>query len=269
MAKKVNPTKGMIEIANLSPDEIDLINSVRSPSERVGQWQERCGAKNRPDPDTGEIRTCRHMAGMGTTHPGVGHCKHHGGNTPAGNKYAARKYAEKLLGRERERFGGNPELVGDISPAEALLEEVRRSVALVRWLEQRIAMWQYDSATPEEQLGWERLGGLPALMAETARGASSFTDEREWLMIYREERKHMASISKMAIDAGVQERLVRLAEDQGRLLASAIQAVLDALNLTPAQHAIVPQVVPVILRKVASGDATFALPKELAPVNAT
>jgi hypothetical protein len=47
--------------------------------------------------------------------------------------------------------------------------------------------------------------------------------------------------------------MVKIAEDQGRILATAIRAVLTALNLTPAQSDRVPIVVPEILRQVSTG----------------
>lgn len=60
----------------------------------------------------------------------------------------------------------------------------------------------------------------------------------------------MVRVSKLTIDAGIQERQVRLAEQQGMLLASVIRAVLERLNLTPDQHALVPQVVPTVIREL-------------------
>jgi hypothetical protein len=72
------------------------------------------------------------------------------------------------------------------------------------------------------------------------------------LMLYREERNHAARVSKMAIDAGLQERMVKIAEDQGVILATAIKQVLDALNLSPSQASMVPEVVPGILRSLSS-----------------
>ena len=205
------------------------------------------------------------------------------------------------------RFGGDrtsPDLA-TLSPEQALLEEVRRSAAFVRFLEERIARWNLQPevhALVEAYVTSDKSGlvypppndpakkkghnqptlarhldalledvehnmELPALIrTHDQTGISSFTDAREWLQLYREERGHLARTAKMCIDAGVAARLVTIAEDQGRILASAIRAVLNALNLTPDQAALIPSVVPPVLRAVAADqpipdvNALLALP---------
>jgi hypothetical protein len=49
--------------------------------------------------------------------------------------------------------------------------------------------------------------------------------------------------SKMALDAGVAERQVRVAEAQGELLASVIKAILGDLGLSKDQQAVAPGIV--------------------------
>lgn len=375
----------------LSQEEIDRLNAFRNPSDRIDTTAV-CGARLSMDTLTRRLSedplnklpsTCTHKAGWGTTHPGIGYCKYHGGNTPTGKKNAARLYGQALVETKKreldqlrdhlassDRFGGN-RLLTDITPEEALLEEVRRSVAMVRWLEERIGQWNFradhtpdpnspastqhpdfqpDSRvladqkhsplpsdefptpsipTPDANLaahaynrdrkwddrssssssssgsassssssmsssttpsspsdplispnefdetaatnalpkhrgltrpGIEALGGLPALMGETSKGAMTYTDEREWLMLYRAEREHAVRVAKMAIDAGIAQRMVSIAEDQGRMLAIAIRQVLDSLNLNPQQIQLVPKVVPGILRAVTAGTPMPTLP---------
>lgn len=249
----------------LTKSERDAVNALRPPSQRIVDPEERCGAKlhaPREDdaPRQHQFDTCQNKKGQATDHPGFGYCKFHGGSTPAGEKSAARNYGREWIQRQKTQeelqaqFGGS-HLSITLSPEEALLEEVRRSVAMVRFLEERIGTWQYAAAPQSAQEEWPHLGGLPILMGETSRGAATFTDEREWLMLYREERKHSAQVSSLAINAGLAERMVRIAENQGQILASVIRAVLDALGLTPQQLQLVPQVVPDIIRKVTSGQS--------------
>lgn len=189
--------------------------------------------------------TCEQRAGYGTQHEGFGNCKFHGGNTPAGKKFAARQAGREFI--RNVKFGGDRTLpdISDTTAEEALLEEVRRSVAMVRWLEMKIGEWSDDDG-PEER------NGLPNLVDETAKGVPATTNEQAWLLLYREERAHMAKTAKMAIDSGIAVRMVRIAESQGQMLADAVRAVLAALNLSPTQAALVPQVVPNILRSVAT-----------------
>lgn len=298
--------------------DIELADSLRPPSEQKLSDAEKCGARNQPG---AKFEFCQTRKGSRTDHPGYGNCSRHGGNTTAGVKAAMKEMGRDLAARfkSERRFGGDrrdPDLA-TLSPEAALLEEVRRSAAFVRFLEERIARWNlspdveatveayvlsdashkyFPAPVPTDERGVElpvaerRKRGdnpplarhleslldaiesdmdLPALTeSHQATGISSFTDAREWLVLYREERGHLARTAKMCIDAGVATRLVSLAEDQGRILASAIRAVLNALQLTPDQAALVPQVVPPVLRAVAADqpipdvNALLALPSK-------
>lgn len=218
------------------------INARRPPSARLRT--NRCGAALTKD----GIRTgehCSQAAGFQTDHAGFGQCRLHGGITPAGKKSAARQAGRELI--QQVKFGGDLKIT-NVTAEQALIEEVRRSTAMVRWLEERIGAWQYDIDPQAE------LGGLPRMMGETWKGNSQLTDQHAWLICYREERAHAAKVAKMAIDAGIAERMVRIAEDQGIMLGTAIKAVLDALNLTPRQAKEVPKIVPGILRSISAGE---------------
>lgn len=252
-------------------------NLNRYPSERLMTREQLCGART-------EKGFCESPSGMRTSHPGWGKCVAHGGNTTAGKKFAARQLGAALMHSykaEHLRFGGDrydPE-IASLTPELVLLEEVRRSAAMVRFLEDRIAMWGLDSVqsatlerfmearpgkdgTPAdvkqflEELDSEEPDSphhLPDLIqVDESTGIASFTNKKEWLTLYREERQHMVKTAKMTIDAGVAQRIVSIAEDQGRVLASAIRAVLAALQLSSSQSAMVPHVVPPILRAIAS-----------------
>lgn len=257
--------------------------TVVAPSEQRLTEDEICGAH------TQRGNKCRQRKGSRTDHPGYGNCAKHGGNTEAGIKSAMREMGRDLAQRykrEYMRFGGDrhQEEIATMTPESALLEEVRRSAAMVRFLEERIAAWNLTpisdewlekfAASPDKNRDPrapsmnryidelfqslphedpESPNHLPALTEVHAKtGITSFTDAREWLLLYREERGHLARVSKMCIDAGVAQRLVSIAEDQGRILSSAIRAVLLALDLTPAQQDLIPRVVPPILRAVAT-----------------
>lgn len=274
----------------LTDDEIALLNSKRPPAAKI-KPRKFCGARN----GSGSGRPCRREAGAGTEHTGWGHCSTHLGNTKEGIKHAARLMGEEIIESHRAnlvRFGGdrNDPSIANITAEQALLEEVRRSVAMVRWLEEMIGQWQYGSLIieqeqtsfdpdqgvyeerakgklPESRSGNRNLSieqaieqiqqnndlqGLPVLVAETSKGVSQTTDKAEWLRIYREERINGAKTAKMCIDAGIAHRMVSIAEDQGRILATAIRTTLNLLGLTPQQVELVPQIVPPILRAVAT-----------------
>lgn len=242
----------------LTADEIAAINAKRAPKDKIKPLIKCTGRK----PTTNE--PCLAPAGRGTEHRGFGNCDAHGGNTPAGKKHAAHLMGLEIVEKQRNnilRFGGdrNDPSVVNITAEQALLEEVRRSVSMVRWLEEMIGQWDYQQDAPgfEEVVaahidGDTGLKGLPRLVTQTSRGVASTTDKAEWLKIYREEREQSAKVAKMCIDAGIAHRMVSIAEDQGRVLATALRAVLNLLSLTDAQAQAVPMLVPPILRAVAS-----------------
>jgi hypothetical protein len=160
---------------------------------------------------------CKLPAGHGTDHVGFGSCKLHGGATPAGRESAKRARART----EVAVFG----LPVDIDPRDALLQEVCRTAGHVAWLRDRIA------SLPEAEL-----------------------PSSAWVPLYQEEREHLVRVSKSAADAGVQERSVRVAEEQGRLLAGVIRAILGELDLSEFQRAVAPMIVRRHLMALAAPD---------------
>lgn len=211
----------------------------------------RCGGrKTSPgDPDGASIERplhtqCTKDAGEGTDHVGFGPCAGHGGATKAVRKNAAMDAGRYfILQRKAEMtlFGGDPDSI-NITPEEALLEEVRRSVAMVRYIQRQLASWDPGSGD---------LGALPALSDETTRGMALDTDAAGWIKIYREERAHMVRVSKMALDVGISLLMVKLAQEQGLRLASAVERILEELSLTPSQAQLVPTIVPKVLAQFA------------------
>lgn len=163
---------------------------------------------------------CKMPAGYRTPHLGWGRCLHHGGCTTSGRKAASTEQGRSLIA-----FYGSPI---DTNPIDALLDEVRRTAGHVAWSGQKIAQWR-ETVTEE--------GVMPLGL-------------REMVTLYQTERKHLVFVSKAALDAGISERLVRIAEHQGMRLADSIEQILLALNLTPEQRELIPLVVPPILRNL-------------------
>ena len=73
----------------------------------------------------------------------------------------------------------------------------------------------------------------------------------EYVML-REASDRLAAYAKAAIQAGIAERHVRLAESQGAIVAEAFTRVFALLNLTGEQLAAAPQVVATVLRGLAA-----------------
>ena len=177
----------------------------------------KCGSKKNKG-----IDICTLPAGWGTDHPGFGPCKHHMGSTPAGRKSAAIERGEELM-----VFYGKPL---DTDPIQALLDEVKTTAGHKAWLAAEIAKVNVELVSAQG-----KVAGL--------------TPEIEGLLrLYQWERDHLVRTAKTCLDAGINQRLVEIAEHQGAKLADAIDTILAGLHLTAAQAALVPQIVPDVLR---------------------
>ncbi len=190
----------------------------------------KCGAKktNKSSSGAGE---CRMAAGWGTNHPGEGPCKLHGGSTP--NTILS---VDQARIRERlARIFGGP--ISNVGPHEALLMEVQRTAGHIEWLNEMI---QLLGRSKEEQ----ELILTPELKAALTQHTENGMQPSVWINMYQEERKHLVRASQAAISGGVAERQVRIAEDQGKLVAMVIRAIFNdtQLALTPAQKAVAPLV---------------------------
>lgn len=191
----------------------------RADREAGGQQKSKgtqCGAK-KPD---GNL--CALAAGYATSHPGYGPCVWHFGDTPAGKKGAAQDLAAEL-----SVFYGKPI---ETDPIQALLDEVSRTSGYIAWISQRIGQFKVPVVDDE---------GLPVALPPEVQG---------WLNQLMSERMQLVRTAKAALDAGINERLVQIAEHQGTRFAGAIEEILDALQLTEKQRALIPQVVPNALR---------------------
>lgn len=94
----------------------------------------------------------------------------------------------------------------DVDPLTAILETVRLSAGATREFKRRVA--ENPDAKPDSV-------EVMAFMAAT---------------------KQTAQIAKMALDAGVAERLVNLAEREGEMLAALFEDVLSEVELTDGQR---------------------------------
>jgi hypothetical protein len=101
-------------------------------------------------------------------------------------------------------------------------------------------------------------GGVAALVGNTYGAAKDVgvyvTGEaiRGLADLEAKERERCANFASKAVAAGLNERMVRLAERQGELLAQVIRGVLDGVSLSPEQKQLAPEVVPRHLTAAAS-----------------
>jgi hypothetical protein len=192
-------------------------DSVSATTEAVGT----CGAKRRRG------GPCTKPAGWGTDHQGIGQCKLHGGSTPNANKNAAVKIAQSM-----------GEAI-DIQPHEALLACVQITAGEVAYCTLRI-----------QELKTEEYTGHPEAYIEESWGDGGKQVTKQlpvqlniWIVARRDAMDRLARYAKMALDAGVEERRVRLAEGMAAQLAPVLDAIMRELELTPKQKEKAPAIV--------------------------
>lgn len=178
-----------------------------------------CGAKTRRG------TSCRRTAGAGTDHPGFGHCRNHGGCSPTGTIFAARLQAAALA------------LEYQVEPHEALLRAVGQAAAWELTCRAKVAELEDDELAVKHTRYREWAGN-----GENGTGGGAETIEEShstlnvWAKAHVQSIRDLASVAKTAIDAGVEERRVRVAEALGGQLADVLGAIFAELQLTPEQR---------------------------------
>jgi hypothetical protein len=138
-------------------------------------------------------RTCTRFAGAGTDHPGAGPCRWHERRRGRGTGawIVAHAFATAL----------------DVTPWQGLLTAVKIAAGRVAFIEQKLGTAQFDEdLTPSGHL-WH------------------------WVIQAEKWHERLAKVSKLAIDAGVAERLVQQLELEAQLMLRATSMTLDELGL--------------------------------------
>lgn len=179
--------------------------------------------------------------------PGLTVCKMHGGGSKAAKQAAARNIAQANAARSAAQIG----LPLEISPQQALLDEVQRSAGMVAFYQDRV-----------NEVTGNRTGDLifsltkyEEVQSETLGNSETTTTEagvHVWLQLLNEERDRLTRVSLAAIKAGIAERRVQLAEQQGHALVGVIRAILARLDLNPSQVTLASTVVPEELRALSA-----------------
>lgn len=159
---------------------------------------------------------------------GLNVCGAHGGRSPQA-KVIGQRRVEAQAAEQAVRTLGLPI---DITPTEALLEEVRWTAGHVAWLRdkvQELGDRPFDPADDEADphpLVW---GTTKVKSGGDDSGTTNEAKPSIWYELYHRERQHLVAVSMAALKAGVEERRVRLAEQQGQIAVELIRRILDAL----------------------------------------
>jgi hypothetical protein len=207
-------------------------------------------------------------------------CVRHGGKAPQVQAAAARRVAEAAAQEQMVKAVRTLGLPIDIDPGKALLDEIHWTAGHVAWLRDKVqelstvktltrgtedrTTWTKDgdaefhegseeSSNPNaHSLVWgqteyrDKTGGEDAGQTVVEQATINI-----WYQLYLKEREHLAKVCSLALRAGIEERRVKLAENQGLLVADVIRRILGSLNLTPEQSNLVPVIVPRELRALA------------------
>lgn len=184
-----------------------------------------CNAQ-RPNQPKGVL--CKRVAGHGTDHLGVGRCSRHGGSTETHAKHAEVEIARRAC----ETLG----IPIEVDPREALereLWECSGNVAFYRELVQALPTHPGDDelVIDEEGRRWQR--GDPGIYGRTYHQSGIPTGEAKphvLVVLYNQERDRLRAVAVEAAKAGVEERRVTLAEEQGQKVAAVIRGVLIELG---------------------------------------
>lgn len=179
-------------------------------------------------------------------------CRYHGGASPQARKKAAERVTTEKAAAAARLFA----LPKDINPADALID-------LVKWTAGEVDYWRAEVQRIAAQEPAKLTAGITRIEKGTRDRADvdMRTIETVPHIAYRmltDAQERLAKFATAALRAGVDERRVKLAEDQGRVLVDVVKAILDRLDLTEDQQGLIPTVVPETIRLFASGGQVIA-----------
>jgi hypothetical protein len=135
--------------------------------------------------------------------------------------------------------------LADVDPAEALLEDVQRGAAIVRYLSILV------SRIDEADIVWglsEEITEPAIVNADSETLTFKVTERRKagvhpLIDLLHKERRLLREAARDAVNAGVAQRMVTIYETAGDAIMEGFDRVLDSLDLTPEQRAKVPAAV--------------------------
>lgn len=182
------------------------------------------------------MEICARTAGANTDHLGHGYCDYH--TVQAEKEMAPGKRGMTMQVQEAKKIAyANASFFGERVPTDphmALMEEISRTASIVRWIESHMVELRDEDGMTED-----------AILTQFSK--QNGWVEGVWMTLYRQEREHLVRTCTAAIKAGVAERRVQIAEQQGQLIVAMMMAFLHDPELGLSAQQI--QVGPSIIRR--------------------
>lgn len=184
----------------------------------------------RCDATTRDGSPCRNWAMAGQRR-----CRMHGGSSPQAKRRAAERIAARQVEADLVAVLAHEGLNAVDDPFEELGRLASESIAFKDALAARVNALREEVRYRADGAGTEQLRAEVALYERAMDRTGRFLDA--------------------LVRNGFEERRTQLSESQGRVIAGAIQQILVRLVLTAEQQALVPTVVPEVLRSLPTGQS--------------
>lgn len=169
----------------------------------------------------------------------TGLCRSHGANLPSVARAAEQKIA--LMQAQGEIATLMREVdIPDQHPLDGLLEVVRVSGSMMRLLTVKVGELNEDPETREVMEENPKTGELKLKKLDEGDGLWGYDKDNQrtphiWVQLLRIWSERYERACKTALDAGIDERKVRLAEDTADTFFTALSKATATAGLSPAQ----------------------------------
>lgn len=168
-------------------------------------------------------------------------CNIHGGKAPQVAAKANARAQQRAVIDLLQNLGTPTE----IDPGQALLDLIAAKNGEVVWLRAMVQSIEQDKltwGTADHESGIGQQGPIDKITQKAAVNI--------WWEMLRKAEDQLASYASQALRAGIEERRVRIAENQGNLIVGVIRRILDRLQLNSEQRGLISTVVPEEIRAI-------------------